>query len=260
MPKRTQNAKLQAEVPANDEAVPPAGGTAAAGSTMDLASSVHDELCKAIKDDDIINKLVSVIRTTLITELTPIITEKVTQSIDKSIELQLKSRDDRIAALESKLDSITKQNDDAEQYSRRNCIVFHGLPETDNENTDETIIKICREKMKIQIESKDLDRSHRLGRSNGGKPRGIIAKFANYNSRDKIYRARKVLRNCSGTPVYIHESLTKMRSELFWKVKSSQAVKVAWTQDGRVYALLKKDDKRITLSHKGDLEKLTGIN
>ena len=258
MPKRTQNAKLQAEVPANDEVVPPAGGTT--GSTMDLASSVHDELCKAIKDDDIINKLVSVIRTTLITELTPIITEKVTQSIDKSIELQLKSRDDRIAALESKLDSITKQNDDAEQYSRRNCIVFHGLPETDNENTDETIIKICREKMKLQIESKDLDRSHRLGRSNGGKPRGIIAKFANYNSRDKIYRARKVLRNCSGTPVYIHESLTKMRSELFWKVKSSQAVKVAWTQDGRVYALLKKDDKRITLSHKGDLEKLTGIN
>ena len=235
---------------------PAADGTAE--GAIDIASSLHDELCKAIEDDDIIKKLVSAIRTTLITELTPIITEKVSQAIDKSIELQLKSRDDRIAALESKLDSITKENDDAEQYSRRNCIIFHGLPETNNENTDETIIKICREKMKIQVDCKDLDRSHRLGRSNGGKPRGIIAKFANYNCRDKIYRARKALRNCSGTPVYIHESLTKKRSELFWKVKSSQAVKVAWTQDGRVFALLKKGDKRITLTHKDDLEKLNG--
>ena len=180
------------------------------------------------------------------------------ESFNATLEHELKLRDDRIAVLENKLKSVSQQNEEAEQYSRRNCIIFHGIPETEGENTDETIIKLCKEKMKLQIDCKDLDRSHRLGRRNGGKPRGIIAKFANYNSRDRIYRARKVLRNSQGTPVFIHESLTKMRSELLWEVKSSEAVKVAWTQDGRIYALLKQGERRVAIKSKDDLRNLMG--
>ena len=225
----------------------------------ELTSAIRAEVRSAMENDDTIEKLVSAIKHTLISEMTPIITQKVSDTLNAAFELELQARDARIAALESKLKHVTLQNEEAEQYSRRNCLIFHGLPESENENTDEVVVKLCKEKLNIQMESRDLDRSHRLGRQKGGKPRGIIAKFANYHCRDKIYRARKLLRNLPGTPVYIHESLTRMRSELLWKVKSDFAhvVKVAWTQDGRIFALLKKGEKRVTIRHNEDLQKLT---
>ena len=224
----------------------------------ELATTIRTELNSALESDETVDKLVSAIRKTIISDITPIITRNVAEALKASFEFELHERDDRIDALENELKSIRLQNDEAEQYSRRNCLIFQGVTEADNENTDETIVKLCKEKMDIEIECKDLDRSHRLGHKKGDKPRGIIAKFANYHSRDKIYRARTLLRKCEGTPVFIHESLTKSRSELFWKVKTAfkDHVKVVWTQDGRIIARLKTDDKKVVLTNNDDLRKL----
>ena len=52
--------------------------------------------------------------------------------------------------------------DEAEQYSRRNCLLIHGVPETDNENTDEKVKAFCKNKLniKLPVTDFDLDRSH----------------------------------------------------------------------------------------------------
>ena len=53
--------------------------------------------------------------------------------------------------------------DRQEQYSRRNYLLIHGLPENRNENTDQIVIEILKEKMGEEINEVDLDRPRRLG-------------------------------------------------------------------------------------------------
>ena len=41
----------------------------------------------------------------------------------------------------SKIDEMAEKLDRQEQYSRRNCILIHGLAEQWNENTDQLVLK-----------------------------------------------------------------------------------------------------------------------
>ena len=65
--------------------------------------------------------------------------------------------------LDEKLTRIMEKLDDIEQYSRRNCLLFTGIVEKDNENTDQLILDTCRESMGIELSLQDIDRSHRIG-------------------------------------------------------------------------------------------------
>lgn len=58
-----------------------------------------------------------------------------------------------VTALESKADQ-------AEQYSRRNCLRIAGVEETDEENTDNIVLSIAHD---IGIRGEYINRSHRLG-------------------------------------------------------------------------------------------------
>ena len=54
------------------------------------------------------------------------------------------------------------QEDDQAQYSRRNCLLFHGIKEEKGEDTDCIIINTVKEEMDIEMFPNDLDRSHRI--------------------------------------------------------------------------------------------------
>ena len=76
------------------------------------------------------------------------------------------------------IESLKRCLDRLEQYSRRNCLLIHGLPKSKNENTDELAIDTIKEKMGEEIEKDKIDRSHRLGApKNSGKSRPIIIYF-----------------------------------------------------------------------------------
>ena len=49
------------------------------------------------------------------------------------------------------------------QYSRRNCLLFHGIKEEKDEDTNSIIINTVKEEIDIEILPNDLDRSHRTG-------------------------------------------------------------------------------------------------
>ena len=70
-------------------------------------------------------------------------------------ELQ-KSVNDMSATIESLKSCLDRQ----EQYSRRNCLLIHGLPELKNENTDELIIDTIKGKMGEEIIKDEIYRSH----------------------------------------------------------------------------------------------------
>ena len=95
----------------------------------------------------------------------------------------------RVEILEEEKESLGKEIDDLEQYSRRNCLVLHGVVETNAECTDDIIIKTSAEELGIDVTQEDLDRRHRLGRvkRNENKPRPIIVNFARYAVRNKVF-------------------------------------------------------------------------
>ena len=76
------------------------------------------------------------------------------------------------------LDDITAETDRHEQYSRRNCLLIHDLPESKNENTNLLAMEAIDTKMNIKITDNDIDRTHRIGKpKNNGKPKPVIIKF-----------------------------------------------------------------------------------
>ena len=90
------------------------------------------------------------------------------------------------------IESLKGYLDRQEQYSRRNCLLTHGLPESKNENTDELVIDTIKEKMGEELEKDEIDRSHRLGApKNNGKSRPIIIKFLRYYTRSRFYKKKK---------------------------------------------------------------------
>ena len=80
----------------------------------------------------------------------------------------------------SKVSKLEKQADQQEQYSRRNCLLVHGIKEVREEATDDMIIETISKNLDIDITPHDIERSHRVGWSQqpGEKPRPIIVKFS----------------------------------------------------------------------------------
>ena len=136
-------------------------------------------------------------------------------------ELQ-KNVNDMSATIESLKGCLDRQ----EQYSRRNCLLIHGLPESKNENTNELVIDTIKEKMGEEIEQNDIDRSHRLGApKNDGKKRPIIIKFVRYNTRCRTFKNKKKLK---GKSISVTESLTKKSMEALKKAREDQGFKNVW--------------------------------
>ena len=130
------------------------------------------------------------------------------------------------------IESLKGCLDRQEQYSRRNCLLIHGLPESKNENTDELVIDTIKEKMGEEIKKNEIDRSHRLGApKNNGKSRPIIIKFVRYNTRCRIFKNKKKLK---GKSISVTESLTKKRMEALKKAREDHGFENVWSSEGNI--------------------------
>ena len=74
-----------------------------------------------------------------------------------------------VTAIESKLGDLSNNNkalsdevDALEQYSRRNCLLLHGVPES-SKDTTEAAITVFKDNLQLNITNELIDRSHRLG-------------------------------------------------------------------------------------------------
>ena len=91
--------------------------------------------------------------------------------------------------------NLEKTADDQEQYSRRNCLLIHGLMETRTEDTDEMVLDVVNNKLNIEISQISIDRNHSLEKRKGPcqKPRAVIVKFTRYNDRHHVFTNKKLL-------------------------------------------------------------------
>ena len=139
---------------------------------------------------------------------------------------------------EETLDFLIDENDNLEQYGRRNCLLLHGVPEDKGEKTDDVVISTINNNLKVGITLDDLDRSHRIGKPRGkavgGKakpPRAIIIKFARYYQRRRVFTNKKLFK---GSMFAITESLTKKRMKVLTATKLRYGNNNVWTSDGEI--------------------------
>ena len=164
------------------------------------------------------------------------------------------------------LGTAINQIDDLEQYTRKNNLEIHGIPEKTEENLVEKVIKLANA-LNVTIRSDDIDICHRMltGR-NVSKPRPIIVRFKSYRTKKELYGVRKSLKNQRMSQifqgagiVYINENLTRMRRQLFakvWKRKKSEQWHSAWTMDGKIFMKLSLGDHPVRIYSQEDLDNI----
>jgi hypothetical protein len=165
----------------------------------------------------------------------------------------------QIATMETKLDEY-------EQYSRRNCLLIHGIAEKDDENTNSVATNTIAKYLDVSVTNDDIDRTHRLGpklkrsHHNSGESntksqasaRPIIIKFCSYAKRDQIFKVKSRLKK---TGIIITENLTAKRMQLLNDTKKHESVRSAWSIDGRIQCITF-TDKYINIKNASDLARL----
>ena len=149
--------------------------------------------------------------------------------------------------LSKSVEMLEDKVDELEQYSRRTCLLIHGVEEKAKEDVEKTVMSILETKLEAGVTVNEVTRTHRLGRKRdeqSKKPRPIIVKFLSYRQRKKVFNNKKKLK---GQGIVISENLTKKRYSLLQKCIDIHGKHNCWSLDGRIYC---KTDGIITIVNK----------
>lgn len=150
----------------------------------------------------------------------------------------LRKISDEMDANENRLDSL-------EQYSRRNCLLVHGVIESPKEDCTAVLMKLFKEKEITLLNPSEIDRTHRLGvpRGDAKNPRPIIIKFTSYGPRRRVFTNKKKLKGCGIT---ITEQLTTKRMALLKEARTRYGLHNAWSLDGNVFIMFSGIKRKIS--------------
>lgn len=171
----------------------------------------------------------------------------------KHVNANMKAMQNDIETVKKSQQGIENKIDSQEQYSRRNCVLIHGIEEQHNEDPYKLVVEILNEKLSVNISTNDISRCHRIGsqRDKTNKKRPLIVKFISYQTKDKVWRRKRSLKD---TNILITESLTAKRMDLLRSTQAMIGHRNCWTQDGEI--ILIQNDKRHRVSSSEDLSKL----
>ena len=152
--------------------------------------------------------------------------------------------------LKTQLGDLARKTDDLECRSKRNNIILHGLPRSDDEtpqDCEDTVRELLTDKLEM-AEDVQFDRVHRLS----GKPNSpIVARCSFYKHREKILKERNKLK---GSNIFIGEDFSLRVREI--RKKLIPHLKTARNQGKRatmVYDHLLIDGRKLFLDKNDEL-------
>ena len=170
--------------------------------------------------------------------------EKLRSKIQK-LEKDIEMTDETVNKLQRSLEDTDRafygRSNELEQYSRRNNIRIWGIPEKVDgekyesmETTVSLVVKTLNEKMGLNLENRDIDIAHRIGKKMPNQPdRCIIAKFTSRLNKMKSLKDRK--KKLQGTNIKIQEDLTKLNLAVLKATWKNDDVERSWTTEGAIY-------------------------
>lgn len=176
---------------------------------------------------------------------------------NSSLKTQLLELNNRLVQSENEQESTN-------QYLRRDCLEFHGIPEIPGEDTDALVCKVA-ELLEVDLYTSDISISHRLPAKKGQTP-AIIARFYVRKTRDKLYQARANLKTYNSTnlgferenKLYVNECLTSKSRNILKQAKEIQKqhkYKYVWTKYGKVYMRKDQHSDAISFANPSELLK-----
>lgn len=95
-------------------------------------------------------------------------------------------------------DSLHHRLDEFEDRSRRQNLIFYGLPDGQTESWTESETKIrelLSSTLEMELPHEAIERAHRLGKFVPNKCRPVIAKFSHFKTKDSIFSSRSQLKD-----------------------------------------------------------------
>jgi len=108
-----------------------------------------------------------------------------------SAEKELAAVTKRLDEQQEEIAELYDLQDRLEQYTRKNYLEIHGIPEEAYTSTEEVILKLAKA-LEVAVVPQDIEISHKL-RTKRGK--AIIAKFISHKVKTNLYCARAKLKN-----------------------------------------------------------------
>lgn len=146
-------------------------------------------------------------------------------------------------------DTIDETNvslNDCQQYMRRNIVEIHGVPEINNEDIIQTVIKVMNA-FGFELKVSMFYAAHRLPKNpfKPNDPRKISFKFIRHSDKENLIKKKKLkkLLNAaelgfqSNREIYLTDSLTAENRKLLAlmkEMKSEKGIRYVWTSDGKV--------------------------
>ena len=78
--------------------------------------------------------------------------------------------------------------DEAEDYSRRNCLIITRVKKEEGKDTDRVVLDLFEKKLNINLDILQVDRHKRPGSDN---LHPYIVKLATYRSRNLVFKSKK---------------------------------------------------------------------
>ena len=130
-----------------------------------------------------------------LTELKASLASTNRQNAELAKELQATKNKDQTEETVRVIESL----DVLEQYTRKNSVEIHGIPENVYTSTEEVVLKLA-DVLNVPMAAEDIEISHKLKRRNGRKP--IIVKFCSHKVKSKLYKARVKLKSVKISDLY----------------------------------------------------------
>lgn len=181
------------------------------------------------------------------------------KQIDK-LEKELKS-------VYSRVDSLSAETNDLEQYSRRNSLRLYNLPVPDDVSSEEqltglvlrfincNVLKLSNSSDPLAISLLDFERCHFAGR---GK-RQILIKFTRYHTKRRVFMNKSNLKK-NPDKIFISEDLTKYNHNLVMEIREKfqqKAICSYWTRDGTIFVKKGRDDAPVRIRCGNDISGLS---
>ena len=110
---------------------------------------------------------------------------------------------------EEEISQLYDLQDSLEQYTRKNSLEIHGIPENVYSSTEEAAIEVAKAP-DVEVRPDAIEISHDLKGEVGAKP--IIVKFVSHKKKAELYKQRTKLRNTSLSVVFPESSAASIVS------------------------------------------------
>ena len=214
---------------------------------------------------DDLEKLIKTVTTGIVDQLAMKLNQRF-DGIDAHIATlrsDLASRDKRISDLQDEnnrlradMSALQLKNDALEGYSRRDNLIFTGVPSTaaqivaagnlaeSNSTLVDKVVEICNNGMNVSVKPENISTAHRLPRRNSGSVSGatssspVVVRFVRRCVRDDVYRAKRELKSANlGYRLYVNEDLSPLVHKIFQEARvkfRNRSIQGTWTTNGKV--------------------------